>query len=396
MRRHPLLGLSVGQGAVRAILVAGHRIEWIGSTTWSAPDDLVEAIAQLAGEPSRAVRAARVVLERELVQTRTIIPPPPLKPRAARRYVALEAPRLFRRNGVPLVTDGVILHTSQSARALWCAAAPEDVLRAILEGCRQAGIVVERVGPAADVLPKTTAAPTVGELVFPNGRTAEVISVGSAGTWRSRLVLKAEGGAPELMPALRALGPEAIQFAGAYGATTASPRLSLLPPDTIAARARVARRQLIRAVTLAAGLWVIALVTYAARLEITATSAARELKSHRGALDSALALRRDLDAGTQSLAEFAALKALRSRHLMLIAAVTSALDDSVYISTFQVQSDGVVRLAGYGQSALRVVASLGRVSMLDDVRLEGPVTRERPTGGRELDRFAITARVGPP
>jgi hypothetical protein len=333
----------------------------------------------------------RVVLERDLVQTRTIAPAPPLKRHAVRRYLALEAARLFRKNGVPLVTDGTVLSADRSSCALWSAAAPEPVLQAILDGCEQAGIAVERIGPAADVLPQATETPKTRELVFSNGRTAEVLSVGPAGTWRSRLVAKGDAGTSPLVPALAALGDEATHFAAAYGAVVASTRLSLLPPHAQATRALAARRQLMRLGALAAVLWLVALVAYGVRLAAASKSAQRELESHRAALDSALALRRELDAGVSALSEFANLRAARSRRLTLMAAVTAVLDDSVYLATMQVGLDGTVRLTGYAPSAVRAVASIGRVRFLRDVHLDGSAVRERAPSGRDLDRFAIIA-----
>lgn len=392
MSRRAVLGVSVAKGAVRAILAVSNRIEWAGSTTWSAPDDLSDAIARLAGEAGRAVRRARVVLERDLIQARTIAPAPPLRARAARRFIALEAPRLFRKNGVALVTDAAILHSEGSSLALWAAAAPEPVVHAILEGCEQAGIAVEQVGPASDVLPRSTVAPTPGDLIFSGGGTAEVISVGADGTWRSRLIAKSDAAAVELAAPLATLGAEGSHFAAAYGATVAAPRLSLLPANALARRAQAARRHLIRLCIAAAVLWLVAFVTYGARLEIAAASAQRELDVNRGALDSALTLRREIDAGAGSLREFASLTASRSHHLRLIAGITAVLGDSSYLVALQIGSGGIVRLAGYAPSAVRVVAAVGRVPSLHDARLEGPVTRERTAAGRELDRFAIAAQ----
>ncbi len=392
MSRRAVLGVSVAKGAVRAILAVSNRIEWAGSTTWSAPQDLSDAIARLAGEAGRVVRRARVVLERDLIQARTIAPAPPIRARTARRFVALEAPRLFRKNGVPLVTDATILRCDGPSLALWSAAAPEPLVQAILDGCEEAGIAVEQLGPAADVLPRTTIAPTPGDLIFSGGGTAEVISVGADGTWRSRLVPKPDAATVELAPPLVALGAEGSHFAAAYGATVAAPRLSLLPANALARRAHAARRRLIRLCIGAAVLWLLAFVTYGARLEIASASAQRELDLNRGALDSALALRREIDAGAGSLRDFASLTASRSHHLRLIANITSVLADSCYLVALQIGSGGIVRLAGYAPSAMRVVAAVGRVPSLHDARLEGPVTRERSAAGLELDRFAIVAQ----
>src|SRR6266487_3954980 len=103
----PVLGISVSSSHVRAVLWWRDAIRWAGVAPYESPDDLADAIARLAGESGMPVRRARVVLERDVVQLRSIVPAPPLKPAPLRRYVALEAPRLFRKNGAPLVTDGV-------------------------------------------------------------------------------------------------------------------------------------------------------------------------------------------------------------------------------------------------------------------------------------------------
>src|SRR6266550_3154242 len=124
MMSRTVLGISVSSAAVRAALVDHAQIRWAGQASYATIEDLAEVIARLAGEAVRVVPRARVVLERDVVQLRSLTPAP-LKGKAVRRWVALEAERLFRRNGAPLVTDGVIVPLGKEAAALWAAAVPE-------------------------------------------------------------------------------------------------------------------------------------------------------------------------------------------------------------------------------------------------------------------------------
>lgn len=389
------LGISVATRTVRAVLVSGGsggRIAWAGSAAWEDSADLTEAIARLAAESGRVVRRTRVVLERDLVQLRTLLPAPPLGAAAARRYVALEAARLFRQNGAPLITDATVVAVDASRRALWAAAAPEPLLRAILAGCAEAGLVVDAIGPAAEVMPYAAQSPPVGgELTFANGGATELVTVGAGGTWRSRLVPGSRDSEAPWHAALTELNGEASHFAPAFGAAIASPRMQLLPVDTRAALDRVSRRRLLRLGAVAAALWIAAGLIYGTRLTVAGEGARRELEAHAPAVDTALAERRELGAARRTLADFAAAEGARSRHLALLAQITGALADSSFLLALQAGPDGRVRIVGYAPSAARVVASLER-SGLDSVRTEGPVTREQAPGGGERERFAIVAR----
>jgi len=392
--RAPLLGISVGATHVRAVLWWRGAIRWAGAAPYDGADALAEAIARLAGEAGAPVRRARVVLERDVVQLRSIVPAPPLKPSAMRRYVALEAPRLFRHNGAALVTDGVRVAVTKDSAALWAGAAPEPLVLAVLAGCAQAGLALGALGPAADVLPWTTSSPR-GSLVFSNGGTCEVLDVGDGGTWQSRLIrgLGGNGESPALAAPLAALGEEAHHFTAAYAAAIALPRLTLLPAEARAAQERRGRRRMMRLLGVGAALWLVAAGIHVGRLAWIRQTATRSLGAAVPGVDSALAARRDLDLARATLATIARADEGRSRHLALLAAVTQALGDSTYLAAFQVMPDRTVRVAGYAPVAARVVASLERLALLSDVRLEGPVTREQGTGGRAQDRFAIVARL---
>ena len=392
--RGPVLGVSVGATSVRALIWWRDAIQWVGTAAYERPASLAEAIARLAGEAGLPARRARVALERDVVQLRSIVPAPPLKPGALRRYVALEAPRLFRQNGAPLVTDGVRVALTKESEALWAGAAAESLVAAVLAGCAQAGLALEAIGPAADVLPSATV-DRESPLVFPNGGTCEVLDVGTGGTWQSRFIRgTGNGEAATLAPPLAALGEHAHHFAAAYATAIALPRLTLLTAEARAVQERHGRRRMVQLLSIGAALWLAAAGIHVGRLAWMRQAATRALGAAAPAVDSALAARRDLGLARATLATIARAEETRSRHLALVAAVTQALGDSTYLAAFQVTPDGIVRLAGYAPVAARVVAQLERLAALRDVRLEGPVTRERGGDGQERDRFAIVARLG--
>lgn len=384
-----VIGISVGATHIRAVLWWRDAIQWAGAAQYEGPGSLADTIARLAGEAGAPVRRARVVLERDVVQLRSIVPVPPLKPVALRRYVALEAPRLFRHNGAPLVTDGVRIALTKDSAALWAGAAPEPLVQAVLAGCAQAGLSLEGLGPAADVLP-WAALHRQSPLTFVNGGTSEVLDVSAGGTWQSRLVRGMGNGEPPVLAApLATLGEEAHHFTAAYAAAITLPRLALLPTEARAAQERRGRRRMMRLFGIGAALWLVAAGIHVGRLAWIRQTATQSLGAAASAVDSALVVRGDLDLARATLGTIARAEAGRSRHVALLAAVTQALGDSTYLAAFQVTPEGVVRLAGYAPIAARVVASLERLAVLRDVRLEGPVTREVP--GR--DRFAIVARL---
>jgi len=392
-----VLGLSVGPGTLHALLVRKATIRWAGCTTYGSRADLTEAVARLVGECSERPGRARIVLDRRLVQLRSVTPAPPVRARTAAAYVALEAPRLFRNGTEPLVTDALVLHAG-GQRTLWAGAASEATVRALLAGCREAGLEVEALGPAADVLAAAScASPSSGAIAFPNGATTEVVELAGDRTLRSRLVAGAEAASPKWVAPLAALGPDAPSFAPAYAAARARSRLLFLPRETHEARRLRARRHLRWLAATAVGLWLAALGVYGVRLGTTARAAERELRALGPAVNSALALRRDLDAAAGVLATIGAAAEGRSRHLALLADLTRALPDSSVLVALRIAPDSTVRLAGYAASGAQVLARLEQVARVRGARFEGPLVREALGAGtgqsRTWDRFAVVAHL---
>ncbi len=416
-----VLGLGVDAREVTALLVRRRKIVWAGSAPYASVDDLADVIGRLAAEAPVRPRRARVVLQREVVQLRTVTPAPPLRPSAARRYAAIETGRLFRTNGVPLVTDAVVVEVGREdgreaagaeerrngseaggkvakgrgASALWVAAATEPLVRAAAGGCEQAGIWLVALGPAADVLPAALGTRSSGEVVMPNGSSSEVLSVGRNGVWRSRLVRRSPAQLPATCAELARLGPDALRFAAAFGAARSTPRLSLLPPDTVAARAEATRQRVLVLGVVALSLWLIAATLHVIELAATARVADRELVRLGPALDSALALRQDVTAATDVLLGMETAERSRSRTLPLLADLTGTLGDSVFLVALGLGADSTLRLAGYAPNAARVLADLERLPWFADGRMEGvPIREVLPAPAPiERERFAIAGRV---
>ncbi len=388
-----VLGIAVGATSVHAVLRDRRGIRWAGTATYAETTELEEVISRLAGDCAFPVRIARIALERDVVQFRTVLPAPPLKLAAVRRYVALEAPRLFRTNGAPLVTDAILVTAPGHGRALLAAATCESLLHAILAGCAQVGLRVTALAPASAVLPFALASPpTVEDVTLRTNGTTEVLSTGPGGPWRSRLV---KGNGDPGVPwagSLDAIGEQASDFASAFAVTTSVPHLELWPPDARANRARHVRRRMIRLAGAALASWALAASVYVGRVVATLHSTTSYLTAVAPALDSAMALRRELDAGRTTLETIAAARASRSQTLVVLAGLTKALDDSVVLLSFTASADGTVRVAGLAPSSARVLAQLERLPSLVQPRLEGPVTREA-VAGSVRDRFAIAAHA---
>jgi hypothetical protein len=382
---------------VRAALVEGRALTWAGSACYTELGDLAEVIARLAGEAGRPVKRVRVALTREVVQLRTVHPAPPLKPWDAPKYVSLEAGRLFRKNGVPLVTHGALVQVNKGDRALWAAGASEPLVAAMLSGCAQAGLFVEAVAPAAETLPAAfDIGGGVAEIAVPNGTTTEWLSVGDSGVWRSRWTRGSEPQTGEWVSALRALNGDAVAVAPAYAAAVRLPTLSLLPAGHRAARRKSNRRRLGVVGGIGLALWLLAATVYVTRLSLTYSRATRLLNAFHSAADTALSLRRDLDGGRATLATIAKAQASRSRTLELVSALTSAFPDSVTIISLHVGADGSLRLAGYAPRAAQALAALGHVQGVSDAGFDGVVTQETVPGGGSRDHFGVVAKVARP
>jgi hypothetical protein len=390
------LGMSVTRSAVHAVWVKRGAINWAAHASYGSGDELVEVIASLVSECVRCPKRVRVVLGRDLVQFRTVVPAPRLGTRAARSHVTLQASRLFRRNGAALITDAFVVRTKPGETALLAAAVADEIPQAVANGCSHAGIRLDALGAAAEVLPWTTNAwPSDGEFWFRVDGGCEVVSAVPAGPWRSRMVSRRAAANEQWVEALSTLGDDAAAFAAAFGAAVRRPRLELIPQHYRAARRRERRVRVQQLLLSGAALWLLAAVIHASRLTHIAQSAEREIAELSISADSALALRRDMRAAQAAVSIMTDAQRKRSRTLEFLAYLSLALSDSTFLVSLRSDGDSLVRLAGYSKSAARALLDLEQVAMLDRVDFETYVTRET-LGPRDegdvWDRFAVVGR----
>lgn len=396
----PLLGLSVGKSTVRAVVVRRGLVVWAGSAGYADLPDLADAIARLAGEAGPRLHRVRVGLERGMVQLRTLTPVPRMHADAARRHVALQADRLFRNGHSPLVT-GASMRDTAGQSALLAAAALDELTRQVASGCRQAGLALESIAPAAEVLPAAAACPIARlphHLTLPCGDGWEQLDLDRGRVWRSRSVA-----APEhpvaLAPGLGVLGEQAPAYATAFAAASGRARLTLCSRDAavVTAARRVTRVR--RLVIAAAAAWLAALLVLALRVAVVERRAGEQLAELGPALAIAVGVRRDLTAARGALETLDRARASRSQSLRLLDRLTRSLSDSVSLVSLRFGRDSILRLGGYAPVADGVVAALQRAQGFRAPRLEAPATRQLvPTGqsSAERDRFALITRVGAP
>ena len=393
----PWLGIAVSQRELRAVVTIRARILWAGSAPYDGEADLADVLARLAAEASPRPTRARVVLERDVVQLRTIAPAPPLRRDGLRRNVALDAPRLFRNGQGPLVTDALRVRSGPRETVLLAAAASEALSRGIVAGCEQAGIRLASLGPAAEILPRAGMdSRDCHTLPMPTASGAEYLDLWAGDTIRSRRRAEAPP-EPAWVPPLAALGPDAWRFAGAFAATRGPGHLQLLPADWHRRRAARAGRRLWFLAAAAALAWALAGGTIMARASLAERAAAAESARLRGAVEGARSVRRDLGDTRAALNAVRRARANRSRLMALLAALTGALGDSASLASLHLGRDSTLHLGGFAPSADAVIAALERVPGLAAARFEAPNARQsvavpgaRP---RELDRFAIAVRL---
>ncbi|HKV69641.1 MAG TPA: PilN domain-containing protein [Gemmatimonadales bacterium] len=393
-----VLGLAVSAQRVSAALVDGKALRWAGSAEYASLADLAEVIARLAGEAGRPVKRVRVGLARDVVQVRSLHPAPPLKARDVSRYVRLEHARLFRKNGVPLVVDGALVAVAKGDLAVWAAAVGEPLLVAILDGCRQAGLEVEAMAPTSDTLPAALDLENgTTEIALADGSSTERLALGVHGmVWQSRWSREEKPVTCAWTPALGQLNGDASAVAPAYAAGVRLPVLALFPDGHRAATRRRDRRRVGMVAIAGLMLWFLAGAVYVGRLSLTDSRATTLLHAFRGAADTALAERRELDEAEATLATIDRARAERSQTLRLVAGLTRALPDSITLIALQVSAASEVRLTGYAPQAAAVLARVGRVPGLRDAGFEGAVTREVMAGVGERDRFTIAAKESRP
>jgi hypothetical protein len=168
----------------------------------------------------------------------------------------------------------------------------------------------------------------------------------------------------------------------------AAATLALLPRSEREDRERTARRRTRQLANAAATVWLVVGALFYARLAWERRAIERELQALERPLAAVLAARRELHDAERAIAVLAAAERERGRALAVLGAVTAALPDSSVLTALAWDAHEAGMIAGVGRRAADVIARLGRVRVLADVRPEGPILRES-LGAREWERFTV-------
>jgi hypothetical protein len=253
-----ILTVRVGTGSARAELTRGMRVLWAAESAFATPDELRDAITQLAAGESMPVRAARLRVElgAPVAQLRTLRDLPPVRSSHLKALVATQSGRFFRRNGKPLVTDAAWPGSRTRGSIAYAAAVEEPWIEAILEGARAGGSAVESIRPAG--IPAGVRLQLLSPQELSRRRRREWVAVGRLGAMGAVAFLAAaavwgirfERERRSVEREIERLGPPAIAISGARRALSTAAELV----DSMETGRRERGRALAELAALSAGL----------------------------------------------------------------------------------------------------------------------------------------------
>lgn len=328
----PTLRLQVTRGILRAELRRRTTVAWAGEAAFGDADQLSAAIGALVVEAPvlRCAGAVEVVVEPPLVQLRTLNDLPPVRTRALAAIVAHQSGRFFRKNGKPLVTDAVWIG---GQRLLW----------------------PRRPGPPPVARAAAIEAPWV-EAIVKGARDAKLPI-------------------PTISP----------------GSTAGEPCMDLMTPAERVARRRQARGLTRRLAAVAVALWLGVGALYLVRLITTRHGLDIEVARLRKASEAVIAARRTVHETDAMVRTVDGQAAERGALLRTMGAILTALPDSAYLTSLELDQSGSGMLTGVARRAANVMASLDRTGAAPGARLEGAPLPESSNGPR-VER--LTVRFG--
>ncbi len=391
------IGIGIDSGTVRAVMVRRDAISWVAEATWDSHASLAEGIeAVLARAPLSRWRRTpvHVAVGAFGAQVKLLAGLPAVDdPRALTAVVREGAASFFLRNGCDLVTTGVRVEAEGRA---WAAAVEWPTVEAIRDACRRRGVRLRSIAPAAAVLPLAARNDRFtwrdGPLALEIGRSGSTLG----SVRRIPAVLVPTGEAPlDPIEPLGALGPEALRYAAAYGATRVDARSPLaIGPDGVRplAASTPKRRLLVPAAIGCIALMGVGLSPLAS--EWTAHRARVRLEEGRSteAWHAMVASVARLERITGVLNEMDAFVASRPERTRLLADLARALPDRSAIVRLEVDGpEG--SLVMVTPRATDAVASLRSLGSLASVEIVGQATTRHHAAGGELERVTVRFRL---
>jgi hypothetical protein len=387
------IGIAIAADAVRGVAVQDGNVVWGGEVPADDTRPLAAAVSELlAAMPVRRWPPAPVVAAvgpaRSQLRRLTGLPPV-ADDRTLTRLVGQSASRFFLRNGVPIVTTGVLRDGDGEA---WGGAIEQPVVGELDAACRASGFRLAAVLPALAVLPNALEGDA---LTWCDGDVRADLTLvdGRLRTLRRSVVPADAMSAPDVeqpraVTRLAETGADAWRFADAYGAAVASTRDPLAyRPARSGSMARVPTWRLAIAGTACVVAVLAALVAPPLAARQAASRAAERLSAIAVTRRAAAAAETDLGLVTGALEEFAQFDRDRRSSILLLAALSRALPKGSALVTLRADSAGATLVALAPRAAL-VMAAVEGVPNLASPTIVGPITRE-VAGRSEVERVTV-------
>lgn len=143
----------------------------------------------------------------------------------------------------------------------------------------------------------------------------------------------------------------------------------------------------------AATLWIAAGATLAARVHATRVRIEREIAGLEAPVAALARAGKALDSASRMVQGLARAESDRARALGALAAISSALPDSAFVTALSLDARGTGEVTVVARRSGEVRAALGARPGLPSPQLQGGVVRE-VMGGREWERFTVTLGAG--
>jgi len=389
------LGLGIGRDRVSAALLVGHAVKWAASRERDPGASLGEALRPLLAEcPRRGLLPITVTAAfgPSISQLKCLTELPPIAaPRALTAMVQENVGRFFLRNGMPLVVSGALLETPGR---VWVAAFDAPLAEEAAAACRDAGLNLRCIVPAAVALRRTTRDDSI---VCTDGDIQLNITFAAAAPASVRRI-PFDGTTPraarpiEDLAALQASMPHALDAAGAALTRRHDSilvRVQAPTPPVATARAALRRSAAVLALAVVAALVSPGIATSIAVHRDRARQAAISARAQLAERNA-----KELAAASTTLRALSDFGASRRSMTLLLAEVTRGLPDSTTLVAFQVDSTGLGSVVALAPHAAAVIDAVERLPSLSSPSILGPVTRES-VGGRNVERVTVQFRLLP-
>jgi len=391
------IGVALARDAVRAVAVRRDRIVWAAEAPLepeATPSVVIDSLLKEAPVRRLPRPTLSAAIGPHASQLRLVAGLPDAQdPHVLAAVIRENAGSFFLKNGVPLITTGV---SPVSAGVALAGAIDEPAVKAVREACRARGWRLRLIAPTPLALMRALADSSFS---WTDGRVVLELTASNHAieSIHIRPACAAEPvTAAQTVPALAALGEQAVRYADAYGAVVLEAPQALAL-DAFAAGAwtpREARRRLLfPAAAVVTGIVSFALSPLAA-VRAAARSQARLSSvgpTQWHAVESATL---QLDRVTAILEEMRGLSEARSPTTPVLGLLARALPEGSVLVSLEL-GDDQGQIVAMTSNPAAVLGAVQRLPGARSVELVGPLRREAVTA-REVQRVTVRWHRGRP